>query len=624
MIRMSRTRRAWRVAAVVCLLASVAPAAVAAGPAPATPPVEATAPVEALLIGDSVMHGMAQSYSAGARALLAARHSFLLESAGCRRLITTSCRILPSPAPTNAMTVLKARAGRYNRVLVIGAGYNDPTTGSTGIGSAVDAIVAEARRQGIGAVIWLTYREAGPSRSRFRAHNNVLRQKLAVYPDLHLADWAATSAFMPTSWFSADGIHLGGSAASGMAKLIADTIDRVPSLRDRCAPWNVGGFAAPTDAPSTAVVDGGVNTLAAPVRLADTRSMNGKIGAGKVLPVIVAGANGVPADAAGAIVTITAVRPCANVAVTAYPCEGGPPLASMLNAAKGSIVAGSAIVRLGAGALCVLVSQPTDLLVDLTGWVSSLSGEMTAVGPPQRLVDTRAGETQATTVPQTPLTAGQHLTVDLDGVIGVDAATTAVTVNLITRSPSAAGFLSVSPGVCGTAVPTTSTVNVAQAVDVAAATTVALTDGALCVYSSVATDITLDLQAVHGTPAGPLVIGSPVRLADTRGGTLVGPEHVLEIDPAAPPSGAASTMPALPLGAVLSVIAVGPTATTEVFVGPCSAEAGAPQLLVAAGATTANRITVPIDEAAGPWCVTATTPTHIVVDLEAWVSDLTL
>ena len=199
-----------------------------------------------------------------------------------------------------------------------------------------------------------------------------------------------------------------------------------------------------------------------------------------------------------------------------------------------------------------------------------------------------------------------------------------MTVNLIARSPAAAGFLSVSPGVCGTAVPTTSTVNVAQGIDVAAATTVGLTGSALCVYSSIATDISLDLQAVHGAPAGPLVLGSPLRLADTRGGTLVGPDHALEIDPAAPPTGATVTLPEVSLGAVLSVIAIGPAAATEVFVGPCSAGAGAPQLLVAAGATTANRITVPIDESVGPWCVTATTPTHIVVDLEAWVADLLL
>ena len=75
-------------------------------------------PVEALLIGDSVLNGLAQPYSAAGRAALAARHSFILDTAGCRRLITTSCRIPPAPAPTNAITVLRARAGQYDRALV--------------------------------------------------------------------------------------------------------------------------------------------------------------------------------------------------------------------------------------------------------------------------------------------------------------------------------------------------------------------------------------------------------------------------------------------------------------------------------------------------------------------------
>lgn len=620
------TRRTVRAAvAVLCLLATAAPATAAAAPTPASaPPIEATAPVEALLIGDSVMHGMAQSYSASARALLAARHSFLLESAGCRRLITTSCRILPAPAPTNAITVLKARAGRYNRVLVIGAGYNDSTTGAAGVGAAVDAIVAEARRQGIGAIIWLTYREAGASRSRFRAHNNLLRQKLAVYPDLHLADWAATSAFMPSSWFSADGIHLGGSAASGMAKLIADTIDRVPSLRDRCAPWNWVGFPSPTAAPLTGVAPGAtLHTLAIPVRVADTRTMAGKLGAGKVLPIIIGGSNGVPTDATAAVVTVTAVRPCATLAVTAYPCDGGPPLASMLNAAKGAIVAGSAIVRLGpGGTLCLRVSQPTDLLVDVTGWVGGSAGLLTMSDTPTRLVDTRSGAPQLAAVPQTSLTAGQHLTIDLDGLAVIDSATGAVTVNLTALTPAAAGFLTVSPGGCGGAVPTTSTLNVVAGRPLSAATTVGLIDGTLCVYTSVPTDIALDLQARHGDTGGVLEVAAPIRLADTRGATMVGADHVLEISPAAPPSGAAVSLPAAPLGAVLSVVAIRPTIATEVFVGPCSGEVGAFQLIVAAGATTANRITVPIDESLGAWCVVASTPTHIVVDLEAWVAGL--
>jgi len=196
--------------------------------AQARPSLAAAPPVEALLVGDSVMAGMAQSYGLASRQLLAARHSFVLDAKGCRRLIAASCSIGSSPAPSMAITVVKGAAGTYQRALVVAAGYNDSTTGTSGLGNAVDTLVAEAVRQGIPHVIWLTYREAGPSAARFRAHNNVLRQKLAVHPQLRLADWAGRSAGLPSGWFSADGIHLDTEATKAMADLIADTLDTLP------------------------------------------------------------------------------------------------------------------------------------------------------------------------------------------------------------------------------------------------------------------------------------------------------------------------------------------------------------------------------------------------------------
>lgn len=184
---------------------------------------------EALLVGDSAMNGMAQPYSAVARWQLAVRHSFILDTAGCRRLITTSCHIGSGRTPTDALTALVARAGQFHRVLVVGAGYNDTTNGPTGVGAAIDVLIAEAHRQGVEHVVWLTYREAGPSATRYRAHNAVVRLKDIAYPELTVADWATLSATMPTSWFSADGIHLGAKAAERMADLIADAIDLLPS-----------------------------------------------------------------------------------------------------------------------------------------------------------------------------------------------------------------------------------------------------------------------------------------------------------------------------------------------------------------------------------------------------------
>lgn len=204
---------------------STAAAPHTAAPRPALPAANA---VEALLVGDSVMAGMAQSYGLKSRQLLAARHSFILDAKGCRRLITTSCSIGSSPAPSTALQTVDAWSGSYWAALVMAAGYNDSTYGSTGLSTAVDVMLARAATQGVPYVVWLTYREAGPSASKFRAHNALLRSKAATHPNLILADWATRSAGLPSSWFSADGIHLGTDATIAMADLVADTLDTLP------------------------------------------------------------------------------------------------------------------------------------------------------------------------------------------------------------------------------------------------------------------------------------------------------------------------------------------------------------------------------------------------------------
>ena len=85
------------------------------------------------MLGDSVMNGMAQGYSTAARALLAKKHTFILDTAGCRRLIGYSCHIGTRPAPTTALQELRANAGKFNKVIVVAAGYNDRTTGVEGV-----------------------------------------------------------------------------------------------------------------------------------------------------------------------------------------------------------------------------------------------------------------------------------------------------------------------------------------------------------------------------------------------------------------------------------------------------------------------------------------------------------
>ncbi len=586
---------------VVALLAAIAtPVAPRLDAAPAT--------VEALLIGDSVLNGLAQPYSAAGRAALAARHSFILDSAGCRRLITISCRIPPGSAPTNAITVARAWAGQYDRALVIAAGYDDPSSGEFGIGAAVDVMIAEARRQGIDHVIWLTYREAGGpgNATRFRESNAVLRSRND--PELVLADWATLSAGMPSSWFSADGIHLGPQAAAAMGELIGDTLDLL-TVRCTTVVWTG------TDVPAGVTGDerpanGGLNLMPTPVRVVDTRELPAKLGAGKMLTVPIAGANGVPADATAAVVSVTAVEPCGDTFLTVWPCGDALPTASMVNATKLSIVANSAVVRLGGGSLCVYSMRPTDVIVDVSGWIASTGLRSLPVAP-VRLVDTRVGEPQALDVAQGRLGAQQLLTVDIAALPDFDVTATAATVNVTAVAPDRSGFLSVLPGPCSTPSlpPSTSNLNVTAGRVVAASATVGLGDGELCIYSSTATDVVVDLQALHGSVGGQVGTVHPRRIIDTRDTSRLAAGQSLPI--------AVGTSAA---AAIVNLTAVDPAARGFLALYPCGGSIPTvSNLNVAAGAVVANRAVVST-AGSSQFCLFTNVETDVVIDLEGVIA----
>jgi hypothetical protein len=565
----------------------------------------AAAPVEALLIGDSVLNGLAQGYSTAGRQALAARHSFILDTAGCRRLIAPSCRVPPGNAPTNAITEVRARAGQYDRALVVAAGYNDTPDGPFGIGAAVDAMIAEARRQGIHHVIWLTYREEG-NVAQYRQSNAILRSR--TDPELVIADWAARSASLPASWFSGDGIHLGGQAAASMADLIGDTLDHL--VPGRCIAGTWSGSPAPAGTASAGLpVVGGLQLMTSPARFADTRDTPGKLGGGRVLTVPIAGLNGVPVNALAAVVSVTAVEPCADTFLTVYPCGGAPPVASMVNAVALSVVANSGIVRLGDGSLCVYSPQATDVVVDVSGWIAS-SGLRTTPVTPVRLVDTRPGERQALPVAQGRLDAAGLLTVDIGSLPGM-AGAMAATVNVTAAAPQGSGFISVLPGPCAAVVlpPLTSNLNVTAGRDVAASATVALGEGELCVFSSTATDVVVDLQALHGMAGGAITTDDPRRILDTRDAQRIGPGQSLIV-------GLDTTQQA----AIVNLTAVDPSGSGFLTLYPCgSTIPTASNLNVIAGVVVANRALVSTG-GTDRFCLYSSVETDVVIDVEGYVS----
>lgn len=208
------------VAALVVSVAVVAPVASETAAATATTD---------LLVGDSVMAGLGPD----ARAVLP-NHVF--DAKVCRRLVEASCSYR-GVRPIPALDVVRAWSGTTDRAIVVAAGYNDGS-----IDSAVDAVVAEARRQGVPHVVWLTYRVAGGNARVYRSHNAVLAQKAQQYPELTLADWAGYSAGR-SRWVADDGLHLTGSGAVAMANLVAAVLGdlRMPVAPGRRVCFPVAG-----------------------------------------------------------------------------------------------------------------------------------------------------------------------------------------------------------------------------------------------------------------------------------------------------------------------------------------------------------------------------------------------
>lgn len=122
---------------------------------------------------------------------------------------------------------------------------------------------------------------------------------------------------------------------------------------------------------------GSVQMLSGPQRVVDTRTSGGPVPSGASRCFTVAGAAGVPANATGVIVNVTAAGYTAPGWLTAYPSGGNPPSTSTLNFDPTQFaVADGAIVRAGTGGqVCVSVgtvnSAPgsSHIILDVVGYL---------------------------------------------------------------------------------------------------------------------------------------------------------------------------------------------------------------------------------------------------------------
>ena len=105
------------------------------------------------------------------------------------------------------------------------------------------------------------------------------------------------------------------------------------------------------------------------------------------------GANGLPAGATGAVLSLTVTEPDAANFVTAYPCGQAVPGTSSINMGPNETRTNTVVVGLDASSrVCFYSVVPTHLVVDVMatfGQTGSMSGLRFEAENPTRLLDTR-------------------------------------------------------------------------------------------------------------------------------------------------------------------------------------------------------------------------------------------
>jgi alpha-tubulin suppressor-like RCC1 family protein/pimeloyl-ACP methyl ester carboxylesterase len=306
-----------------------------------------------------------------------------------------------------------------------------------------------------------------------------------------------------------------------------------------------------------------VQLLPQPQRLADTRTAGGPISTGSSRCFAVAGLAGIPTDAAGVVLNVTAVGYGTRGWLTVYPNSQPVPSTSSLNFDPTEYaMANGTLMRIGnSGQVCVNVGTinaapgSAQVILDATGYLTTQGlAQLPMLTSPQRLVDTR-------TVGGS-IASGSSRCFQVASMAGIPADAAAVVLNVTAVGYSTNGWLTVFPN--GQSVPATSTLNFDHTEYAMANSTIMRigTSGQVCVNvgtinaapgsSQVILDVTgyLTTSALAQMP----MLASPERVVDTRtggGGPIgTGTSRCFAI------AGIAS-IPANATGLVVNVTAVG-------------------------------------------------------------------
>jgi hypothetical protein len=221
-----------------------------------------------------------------------------------------------------------------------------------------------------------------------------------------------------------------------------------------------------------------------------------------------------------------------------------------------------------------------------------VSGQASEYQPiaPQRVLDTR--------VLGTRLGAGDVREVDLS--LYVPAGTRAVAVNLTSVAPSTSGFL--TGYACGTDRPGVSSANFTASTDRGALAVLPVSgQGKLCVFTSSAADLIVDIQGAFVADAARFTPVTPQRLLDTRN---TGRAPVSQVSV---PTGADAVS--------LNLTVTGSTVPGFLTAYPCGGDTPVvSNVNFGSGETIAGAAYVPVG-AGGTVCLFSNTPVDVIVDL---------
>lgn len=485
-------------------------------------------------------------------------------------------------------------------LVVVELGYND--IAST-FASDIDAMMNALTARGVARVAWVNMADIRITSkgSTYSPMNAQLSAAESRWSTLTVLDWnaASTSGEARARWF-ADGVHL---TITGQAEFALWLRGEILSI----APSH---YLVPPKQIRIPIVGQQVTTSA-----------------GVTVTV--------PSSASAVAINVTSVRSSRRSFLTVWPCESKRQATSNLNMLGGDVVANNVIASIdSAGEICLFSTAGTDVIVDVAGWFED-SGKASALESvsPERIVDSRIGLGS----PQRRLGPATPLIVDVVGLTAsrpggstatVPRGVSSIVINLTAVNAAAAGFFTVWP--CAVDREETSSLNYRAGHPVANGIVAAVdVNGQVCVHSTVASDVIIDLQGWFGPTNPAFSATDPYRIVDTRIGRGAPQQRVQPNSPlnvpihgiAVPVNGQNVAVPADAVAAIINVVATGPQAAGYFTVWGC--DGGPPvasNLNYVAGATVANGVIAPVGPD-GSICIYTHSASHMVVDIAGWLVD---